>query len=265
MKKLFPIIALILVFALVLPVFGCSLREDLIAAFATDNAGDDGEIRVPDAPASKRPSSGPTPVPTDVPQVTVPPTAAPTDPPAPVETEAPIDPTDEPEDPGYIYSFDPDTMMYTDRYITFIVPNGENYLNDMTEQMAQQFDYDIYLMFTRPGDATCNTGYFVIDSHGTSAYSTYAYMNEKQIEDMFRSIFEQQFGTGVEFETIEYQTVESTNYSGIIYEFRFGLSGYTFRELLWSVITDDNMCLNVCYTWSEDQPIQTTLDSIIVY
>lgn len=182
--------------------------------------------------------------------------------------EPPIDPvpTQPPQQRGTYadYSFDPAAHTFSDDHISFTVPAEQTKLSDITAFMRRAYDYGVYLQFYRDISDISSTAYYTTDAGDDATGALLANMTQAQCEAMLNLSYSQAAGGNVAIETLAYHHVSGEGYSGIIYEYEVSSADLSLRQLFWSVVTDDSVCLTVAYTGPAGEELHTTVDSIVI-
>lgn len=187
---------------------------------------------------TNKPEATPSPEPSATAEPTEKPTEEPTTAPAPTE-----DPTPEP----LAYTFDAESGMYADDFISFTIPAGYSFATDDTGDTG----YDVYVSFGRddaPNGFASNLLVMVYDE--AFEEGSYTSITEEQYTQLQLSVYEQ-MGIEVKIEPTEFEYLNGDNYEGIRFEFALELMGVNCHQILWVISTTQGKTVSLTYSFTD--------------
>lgn len=200
---------------------------------------------------SGKPQATPTPEPTA--------TVAPTEEPTAEPTAAPT-PTEEPTPEPIAYTFDSESGMYADEFISFTIPEGYSLATDDTGDTG----YDVYISFgmdNAPDGFASNLIVMVYDEDVEEG--GYASITEDQFTQLQLSVYEQ-MGIEAKIDPVEFEHLNGDNYEGLRFEFTLELMGVNCRQIVWVINTNEGKTISLTYSFTDEEidACHASVDSI---
>ncbi len=163
------------------------------------------------------------------------------------------------------FTFNKETLEYSDENLSFTLPEGQNVYSNSTAQYRRSGWTELLVNLRFIDDS--GRVYTMLREEDVRDYPRYAiaaYMTEQELVEWIEDSYLDQYDLATEVEVLRYEEVSGTHYEGMLFESISRNREFSEHELLWSVVNDHGVQISISYSWPEGLPHELTLDSIII-